>query len=124
MKLGFDAKWFFDGPPSGRRVVRGLVRALDGALLPGEELHLFLDERHSHAWKDVDLPRAQQHYVWAGNNQVSNLWNVPRTADRVGLDVVAYQNFTPPRSIARHARIAFLHGTAFRDRPEFFTHAE
>ena len=123
MKLGLDAKWFFDGPPSGRRVVRGLIGSLCRRQ-DDTEIHLFLDQRFSSEWRTIGLPRDRQHYIWAGNNQLSNLWNVPRVADRLGLDVVAYQNFAPLRANARHARIALLHGVAFEDNPAYFTKRE
>ena len=123
MKIGFDAKWYFDGPPSGRRVVRGMIGGL-ARLAQDDEVHLFLDARRESEWESIDIPRAQQHYVWAGNNQLSNLWNVPRAADDAGMDVVAYQNFVPPRLRARHARIAFVHDVIFDEHPHFFTTAE
>ncbi len=123
MKFGFDAKWMFDGPASGRRIVRGLANSL--CRVAGDhEIHLFLDALHEDKWDSIELPRAQQHYVWAGNNQLSNLLAVPRVADRLGLDVVAYQNFVPPSFAARHARIAFVHDVIFHESPRFFTPAE
>ncbi|MGH7617848.1 MAG: glycosyltransferase family 4 protein, partial [Gemmatimonadaceae bacterium] len=48
----------------------------------------------------------------------------PRAADRAGLDAVVYQNFAPPRSQARHARVAFVHDVIFESHPEFFTRRE
>lgn len=117
MRLGVEAKWLHRGPPSGRRVVRNLVRALaaDG----GHELHLFVDA-------DAPVPdgvRAERcHRVWAGNNGLSNVCVVPRVADALGLDAVVYQNFAPPA--ARHARVAFVHDAIFATRPELFTWRE
>jgi glycosyltransferase involved in cell wall biosynthesis len=37
---------------------------------------------------------------------------------------VIYQNFAPPRSQARHARVAFVHDVIFESHPEFFTRRE
>ena len=28
MRIGIDAKWFYDGPPSGRVVIRNLVKQI------------------------------------------------------------------------------------------------
>jgi glycosyltransferase involved in cell wall biosynthesis len=123
MKIGIDAKWFFEGPPSGRRVVRSLVRSLVEVAGPDDELHFFLDAR-SRANVPADVSPEQCHYVWGSVNQLSNVFLVPREADRLRLDAVVYQNFSPLLAGVRHARIAFIHGVAFADRPEFFTWQE
>ena len=28
MKIGIDAKWFYEGPPSGRNVVRNIIEQI------------------------------------------------------------------------------------------------
>jgi len=123
MKIGFDAKWFFDGPASGRRIVRGLVGGLSrtGGV---HEIHYFLDSASRSHRAEIEVPDAQQHYVWAKNNQVSNVLAVPRLADQLGLDVVVYQNFVPPSMITRHARVAFVHDVIFHESPQYFTPIE
>ena len=123
MKSGIEAKWLFDGPPSGRRVVANLVRGLTEVAVD-DELHLFLDGRARGEPVPADIPEEHRHYVWARNNQLANVFVVPRAADRIGLDAVVYQNFAPPRSQARHARVAFVHDVIFESHPEFFTRRE
>jgi glycosyltransferase involved in cell wall biosynthesis len=123
MKIGLEAKWLFRGPPSGRRVVRNLIRGLAG-VARDDELHLFLDARDRRETLPVALPDEQCHYIWAGNNQLANLFVVPRVADRARLDAVVYQNFVPPRTSARHARLAFVHDVSFESHPAFFTRRE
>ena len=123
MRIGFDAKWFFDGPPSGRRIVRGLVEGLT-KFIDGDELHLFLDARFECESSSVGIPRSQQHYVWAQNNQLSNLFAVPRVADRAGMDVVVYQNFAAPSLVARHARVPLVHDVIFQESPQYYTGLE
>jgi glycosyltransferase involved in cell wall biosynthesis len=123
MKIGIEAKWLFDGPPSGRRVVANLVRGL-ADVATDHEVHLFLDERARGESLPVDIPDDRRHYVWARNNQLANMFVVPRAADRAGLDAVVYQNFAPPKSQARHARVAFVHDVIFETHPEFFTRRE
>ena len=123
MKIGIDAKWFFDGPPSGRRVVRSLVRSLVEVTGADDELHFFLDARARNNTPAGVEPR-HCHYVWGGVNQLANVFVVPREADRLRLDAVVYQNFTPPQRGVHHARIAFVHGIVFAERPEFFTWRE
>jgi glycosyltransferase involved in cell wall biosynthesis len=123
MRIGIDAKWLWRGPPSGRRVVRNLTRSLL-ELATGDEIHLFLDARSQGAPLPLDLPENRRHYVWASNNQLSNLIIVPRAADRLGLDVVLYQNFVPLPWTARHARVASVQDVIFASHPEFFTRTE
>jgi glycosyltransferase involved in cell wall biosynthesis len=123
MKIGIEAKWLFDGPPSGQRVVANLVRGL-ADVADGDELHVFLDGRARGEPVPAEIPEERRHYVWARNNQLANVFVVPRVADRLGLDAVVYQNFAPPRSQARHARVAFVHDVIFESHPEFFTRRE
>jgi glycosyltransferase involved in cell wall biosynthesis len=123
MKIGIEAKWLFRGPPSGQRVVFNLVQSLiedSGA----DELHFFLDARFRDEPMPANVPAERRHYVWAGNNQLSNVFLVPRAADRAGLDAVVYQNFVPPRAGVAHARIAFVHDVIFRSHPQFFNWRE
>ena len=123
MKIGIEAKWLYRGPPSGQRVVRNLLRGL-ADISHDDELHLFLDARARNEPLPIDIPSSRCHYVWAGNNQLANVFLVPRIADRLGLDAVVYQNFTPPRAAARHARVAFVNDVIFESHPEFFTRRE
>jgi len=124
VRIGIEAKWLHRGPPSGKRVVRNLVAALGRVAGADDELHLFLDARSreeplSHAGAHL-VPPERRHYVWAGNNGVSNVCVVPWAAEALKLDAVVYQNFVPPRAV-RHARVAFVHDAIFASRPEFFT---
>ena len=119
MKLGLDAKWYFRGPPSGRRIIRSLVGEL--ATRPGVDLHLFLDEREREQPAAATPPGVTRHFVWARNNQLSNVAVVPRVADRHGMHAVVYQNFAALPPGVRHARIAFVHDVIFEESPEFFT---
>ena len=119
MKIGVEAKWLFNGPPSGRRVVDHLVRNLVD-VSEDDEVHVFLDQRSRNEPPPGGIPADRCHYVWAGNNQLSNLLAVPRAADRAALDAVVYQNFVPPRA-TRHARVAFVYDAIFASRPDWFT---
>jgi len=44
MKIGIDAKWYFEGPPSGKRIVRSLVEEF----LKDErhEYYIILNKKH------------------------------------------------------------------------------
>jgi glycosyltransferase involved in cell wall biosynthesis len=127
VRIGIEAKWLHRGPPSGTRVVRNLVAALGRVAGEDDELHLFLDARSrhepmSHAGAHL-VPPERRHYVWAGNNGVSNVCVVPWAAEALKLDAVVYQNFVPPRAV-RHARVAFVYDAIFATRPEAFTWRE
>lgn len=123
MKIGIEAKWLFHGPPSGQRVVRNLIRGL-ADVVSNDEIHLILDDRARGRALPIDIAADRCHYVWARNNQLANLFVVPRVADRVGLDAVVYQNFVPPPAAVRHARVAFVNDVIFESHPEFFTRSE
>jgi glycosyltransferase involved in cell wall biosynthesis len=122
MKIGIEAKWLFRGPPSGRRVLRNLVKSLVKAA-GDHEVHLILDARSRTEPVPPGIPAERCHYVWGGNNQLANVFLVPRVADRLGLDAVVYQNFSPPGN-TRHARVAFVHDIIFESHPEYFTRGE
>jgi len=119
MRIGFDAKWLTSGPPSGRRVVAGLLRHLQ-AEAGGDDVHVFLDDRTPRAADEAQVDADRRHFVWARNNQLANLFVVPRRADQLQLDVVVYQNFAPPRALARHRRIAFVYDAIAETRPRDF----
>ena len=123
MRIGFEAKWLHRGPPSGRRVVRSLVEALP-AVAGEDELHLFLDARSREEPPPAGVDASRCHHVWGGNNGLSNVLAVPRAADRLGLDVVVYQNFVPPPRTVRHARVAFVYDAIFETHPRYFTWRE
>ncbi len=123
LRIGIEAKWLHRGPPSGRRVVQSLVDALPD-VAGNDEIHLFLDARSRGEAPPAGVPAARCHYLWGGNNQLSNVLAVPRAANRLGLDVVVYQNFVPPRRAARHARVAFVYDAIFESHPTYFTWRE
>lgn len=121
MKIGIDAKWYVEGPPSGRRVVRALVDALVQNH-PEHEFYLFLDRRQQR----VPFPFSAKHihcvYVWARNNQLSNLFVVSHHASRLKLDVVLYQNFISLFGSSR--KVAYIHDVLFLSNPEYYTLTE
>jgi glycosyltransferase involved in cell wall biosynthesis len=121
LKIGIDAKWFFDGPPSGRVVIRNLVKHLV-ELPPDDDLYIFLDRRT----KDTEFPYLRPHvhlvYVWGGINMISNTFVVPLRAWNLWLDVFIFQNFSPLFSNFR--RHAYIHDVLFETHPQFYTTVE
>jgi hypothetical protein len=92
LRIGIDAKWFFNGPVSNRLVVRQLAEQLI-AQNPGHELFFFPRPGRPSPAVSFSAPGVHLHYVWARNNQLSNLLVLPRLAGRLCLDVVVFQNF-------------------------------
>jgi len=121
MRIGLDAKWFFEGNPSGRVVVRRIVeRWLAGH--PEHEYVLFLrrkDRRRPFPFASPKLIRA---YVPGRPNLLANLVTVPPRARRLGLDAGVFFNFVPLR--APYRRIAFINDAIFLSHPEYFSRPE
>jgi glycosyltransferase involved in cell wall biosynthesis len=121
MRIGIDAKWYFEGPPSGRRVVRSLVDTFLQS--PGDdEWVIILNEKHRERPFAISSPRVSVCYVWAGNNMLSNLFVLPVVANRLKLDVILYQNFISP--FGRGKKIAYIHDVLFLSHPHFYTRME
>lgn len=118
MRIGIDAKWYTEGPPSGRRVVRALVDALVRNH-PEHEFFLFLNQRHRSNPFPYPAPHVHEVFVWAGNNMLSNVFVLPVYEARLKLDVVLYQNFISPFGPAR--KVAYIHDVLFLSNPEYYT---
>lgn len=119
MKIGVDAKWYFDGPPSGRRVVHALVNHM----LQSDAVNqytIFLNRKHKHKRFEMESSNnVTLCYVWAGNNLLSNLFVLPFYEFLSGLDVVLYQNFVSPFGKAK--KVAYIHDVLFLSNPEYYT---
>jgi len=121
MRIGIDAKWFFEGPPSGKVVIQNLVEQLV-KVNPGYDLFFFLDETA----KDKEFPfqnsNIHPEYVWAKNNLFSNLFVLPRVSKQLNLDVLVYQNF--PAYKSNYAQVAYIHDIIFLTHPQYYTRRE
>ena len=121
MKIGIDAKWYFTGPVSTQTVLQNLLPRLV-AHYPSYEWYVFLDEND----REYNFPIHQQNittrYVWANNNMLSNIFILPRIAQKEKLDVVVFQTY--PGLMGKQKAIAFIHDVLFRDYPHFFTWKE
>ena len=121
MKIGIDAKWFYEGPPSGRNVVRNLVEQM---IRQNTEhvLYIFLDKRMRQCEFPFNSPLVRLVYVWGHINLLSNLLIVPLTAWQLKLDAIVFQNFVPVASNFRS--IAFINDVIFLSHPQYFTRKE
>jgi glycosyltransferase involved in cell wall biosynthesis len=119
MRIGIEAKWYFEGPPSGKRVIRNLVDTMLKIDRENEYV-IFLHAKH----RDQKFPYPEHEklklcYVWAGNNALSNIFVIPFYAGKYKLDAVLYQTFSSPFGKAK--KIAYIHDVLFLSNPEYYT---
>ncbi|MEW6557940.1 MAG: glycosyltransferase family 1 protein [Elusimicrobiota bacterium] len=118
MRIGIDAKWFFNGPPSGRHVVRSLVQNII-AVNSEHEIHVFLDKKDSNSQFPFGGTKVKRIYLWANINLISNLFIIPYLIKKYKIDCFIAQNFSP--LLGSKCRISFIHDIIFESHPEFFT---
>lgn len=119
MKIGIDAKWYFEGPPSGKRVVKSLVDQLL-KIDDQDEYYIFLNKKHvGQIFPGKEKNNVKLCYVWAGNNLLSNVFILPFFSNRLKLDALLYQNFSSP--FDKSKTIAYIHDVLFLSNPEYYT---
>ncbi len=121
MRIGYDAKWYFEGPASGRIVVRRHLEAL-GVGEPGHTLVALLDRSHQGERLSEGADRLERAWMWAGNNLAANSLLMPAVVRRLRLDVLITHNFTPVRQLC--PTVTFVHDVLFREFPQFYTRRE
>jgi glycosyltransferase involved in cell wall biosynthesis len=118
MRIGFDAKWFYSGNPSGRVVVRNILAHLPYKH-PEHDFYIFLKSSE----KDLPFPHTAPNihlvYVWGKMSLISNVLAIPIKALFLKLDVCIFQYSAPPISFFK--RIVYLHDVIFEDSPEYFS---
>ena len=122
MRIGLDAKWFFEGPPSGRVVVRSLTRQfVDGHA--AHEWVIFVDQAGlKRSGFPYSGPRVSVVPVWAGNNLLANMTSLRSAALAAGVDVLLCQNFAVPSRRLRQA--VLVYDAIFATHPQFYTWIE
>ena len=118
MRIGIDAKWYFDGPISNKIVIRHLVDHFV-AVNQEDELFFFLDKKS----REKEFPHKAENihkvYVWAGINQLSNVFILPHYAQKLKLDCVLFQNFGA--FYGNFRKIAYIHDVIFLSDPQYFS---
>ena len=122
MKIGLDAKWFFNGPVSGITVLQNLIPELIKNY-PEHQWVIFLDKKDKHLNFPFLNSNVEVYYVWANLNLLSNVFILPVLSKKLNLDVIVYQTF-PSFIKSSGASIAFIHDILFEDYPQFFTWKE
>lgn len=123
IKLGIDAKWYFEGPPSGRMVVKSLIDRLIYIHDPELELYLFVNQNHYESAVKYFPGFVHIVPVKMLTNLVSNLLVIPRIGDKMGLDVLIFQNFGTLFK-TKFKSIVYIHDVLFLDYPEFYSAKE
>lgn len=122
MKILFDAIWWFDGPPSGRNVLRSLVSTW-AAMHPNDEITLLIPAKSITASRQASLedrwPNVHVKYTRVSQQALAAM---SAGAFSSRYDVVLTQNFSP--LFARAKRGVFIHDMMFAERPDWFTRAE
>ena len=118
MKIGFDAKWFFSGNPSGKVVVRNILKQLL-IKYPEHNYYIFLKSKEKHLVFPYKAPNIHLVYVWGKPNLISNVLMIPLRTLFLKLDVCLFQYSAPPISFFK--RIVYLHDVIFEDSPQYFS---
>lgn len=122
-KIGIDAKWYFEGPPSGRVVVRNLVDNLVGLKQNCFEIYLFIDKRFVSDAEKLFKDRVTIVPVLAKPNILSTSLLIPIKANRLNLDIVISQNYGSLIR-AKYYKLVYIHDVLFLDFPEFYSKIE
>jgi len=114
MKIGIDAKWFFEGPPSGKVVVRNIIKEL---LAHNKKDTFFLFLNKSDENKEFPFLYRNVNLVYISNisNALSNVLILPIYSRKLNLDIILYQNFSSP--FTRSKSINYVHYVLFLDYP-------
>lgn len=121
MRILFDAYWWQDGPPSGKMVVREMVRAWKECF-PEDEIHLGVPkslETVSFLGDGIML-----HRLSLRPHGLSIAFELGALAGRIRADAIVSQNFLPARKSDRYVSSVFVHDVLFQSNPEFFTKRE
>jgi len=118
MRIGFDAKWYFNGNPSGRIVVRNLLKEFI-AINTEHEIYVILNKKDYDKNFPFENDKVKLIYVWSGINLLSNIIVVPIIISKYKLDVCVFQYFAP--IFGSFKKIVYIHDVIFKAHPEFFT---
>jgi len=118
MKIGLDAKWFFDGPPSGKIVVQNIVKQII-QYNTNDDIYVILDKKDKNKTFPYEGKNIHLVYVWAKNNLLSNVFIIPFITYSIKLDIIIFQNFSP--ILSNFKRYAFVHDVIFKSHPEYYT---
>ncbi|MGY0391276.1 glycosyltransferase family 4 protein [Bizionia sp. KMM 8389] len=121
MRIGIDAKWYFNGHPSGKVVVENIVNQLIKIDEP-HEYYIYLDKKD----KNLVFPFKQKniHLIYVPNkvNAFTNIFILPFYTRKHQLDICLYQNYAA--LFGAKKRVNYVHDALFMDFPEYFSFFE
>lgn len=121
MKIGIDAKWYFNGHPSGKVVVENIVNHIV-KVDKSHEYYIFLNKKD----KKLVFPYKQKniHLVYVPNkiNALTNFFILPFYTYKRGLDICLYQNYSPFWGAKKI--VNYVHDALFMDYPQYFSRLE
>lgn len=121
MRIGFDGRWFFSGNPSGKVIVRQLLRQL--IIHHAEhEYFVFLPRREQHLEFWLQAPHVKIVYTAGKNGFLINCISIPWQARKLDLDVCVFFYFSGV--FGRYKKIVFINDITFLAYPEYFTWKE
>lgn len=121
MRIGFDAKWFHAGHPSGRVFTRNILQRLIRNYQETEFV-LFMNSDDKHKATPFDSPNVEYAFSSLPTNLLSNIARVPFSAKNKRIDVLVTQNFSAPVRTIPQVTIVF--DIIFMTDPGFFTTKE
>lgn len=127
MRLAIDAKWYFNGPPSGKNVVKNIV---DNFISKNYNCKIFLilDKKDFYANPSfqVKLKKYNISYILINSslNFVSTLFFINKKLIKNKIEIVLLQNYIPIFKSKKITYVNYIHDFLFMDYPNFFTKFE
>lgn len=115
MRVLFDAYWWDDGPPSGRMVVRELIRAWSEHF-PQDSLTALIRQGSP----TFGMPSGVRTVPTSLRPHGISLSRIGPLAKKLDADAIVTQNFAVPGKNS----CVFLHDALFQSNPEYFTQLE
>ncbi len=118
MRIGIDAKWYFNGHPSGKVVVENLVNELL-QIDKSNDYFIYLDKKDQNL--KFPFKSSNIHLVYVKNriNALTNFFSLPFYTSKDKLDVCLYQNYAPLWGAKK--RVNYVHDALFIDYPQYFS---
>ena len=124
IKVGIDAKWYFNGPISNKIVIQNIVNELLRQKNDEVEYYFFLDKNFKERFSELAAinPDIKIVPVWSRINMLANIIIIPYLANKLKLDFVIFQNFCS--FIGNFKKILYIHDVLFLDFPQYFSKKE
>lgn len=119
-KLGIDAKWFFEGPPSGNMVVKNLVNEMLNNNKERFKIYLFMNRKYKRQAMAHFPADTKIIYLPGMPNMISNMLLLPFIAWLFDIDIMLFQNFGSfgPKKLFK---IVYIHDVLFLDYPQYYS---